>query len=345
MPSRISGAVQIAAVYVGTVVGAGFATGREIVEFFTKNGFYGLVGILLAGLLFVFLGTKIMLLAVRINAHSYQELNTYLFGRTWSLSINIIFFLMLVAVNGVMLSGAGSLFEEQIGLSKMTGVAITVGLALFILYRGVKGLFAVNLVVVPAMVLFTLLIFVHGTGRPTFVADILYIPDDVSIWSSLVSPVLYVGFNLALSQAVLVPVASEIRDVRVIKFGGVLGGICLTVILLTSHLSLVSLPDVMRFDIPTAELMKGVTKPLYMIYLFVIFGEIFTSLVGNAFGMEKQLRKYVSVHSIITIFVVLAGAYFISYLPYSQLLAFLYPLFGYIGVLFLFLLYRKKGID
>ncbi|MFL6516822.1 MAG: hypothetical protein ACJ8GL_01940, partial [Bacillus sp. (in: firmicutes)] len=32
-------AFQIAAVYVGTVVGAGFATGKEIVEFFSRFGF------------------------------------------------------------------------------------------------------------------------------------------------------------------------------------------------------------------------------------------------------------------------------------------------------------------
>ena len=37
MQSRISGSIQIAAVYVGTIVGAGFATGREIVEFFSLN--------------------------------------------------------------------------------------------------------------------------------------------------------------------------------------------------------------------------------------------------------------------------------------------------------------------
>lgn len=34
-------ASQLAFVYVGTVVGAGFATGREIVEFFLKFGWFG----------------------------------------------------------------------------------------------------------------------------------------------------------------------------------------------------------------------------------------------------------------------------------------------------------------
>ena len=77
-----TGAFQVAAVYVGTVIGAGFATGREIVEFFTRFGFYGLLAILLAGYLFIFLGAKIMVKAIEIQAASYEEFNQYLFGRS-----------------------------------------------------------------------------------------------------------------------------------------------------------------------------------------------------------------------------------------------------------------------
>ena len=44
---KMAGSFQIAAVYVGTVIGAGFATGREIVEFFTRFGFVGFIAILL----------------------------------------------------------------------------------------------------------------------------------------------------------------------------------------------------------------------------------------------------------------------------------------------------------
>lgn len=51
-----SEAWQIAAVYVGTVIGAGFATGREIMEFFTRYGTAGTVGIIISGCLFIWGG-------------------------------------------------------------------------------------------------------------------------------------------------------------------------------------------------------------------------------------------------------------------------------------------------
>ena len=72
--------LQVAATYVGTVVGAGFATGKEIVQFFTQYGELGMVGILVSGLFFIWLGSKMMLLSHAIGASSYQQLNTYLFG-------------------------------------------------------------------------------------------------------------------------------------------------------------------------------------------------------------------------------------------------------------------------
>lgn len=46
-------AKKVAATYIGTVVGAGFATGREIVEFFTINGIYGTIGICVSGFFYL----------------------------------------------------------------------------------------------------------------------------------------------------------------------------------------------------------------------------------------------------------------------------------------------------
>ena len=70
MKTNWGAAIQIAAVYVGTVVGAGFATGREIVEFFTRFGFIGLIGMLMSGYILIFLGSKLMVISARIKAES-----------------------------------------------------------------------------------------------------------------------------------------------------------------------------------------------------------------------------------------------------------------------------------
>ena len=97
--------------YIGTIVGAGFATGKEIIEFFSQYGFIGLFGIFISGYLFIFFGIKMMVIAVRINAKSYEQLNNYLFG-PFSKLLNIFMLIMLIGVTSVMFSGAGAVLKH-----------------------------------------------------------------------------------------------------------------------------------------------------------------------------------------------------------------------------------------
>lgn len=341
MKTNWGAAFQIAAVYVGTVVGAGFATGKEIVEFFSRFGFIGLISILMSGYIFIFLGAKLMRIAARIQATSYQELNEHLFGKIFGSAINIVMLLMLLGVCAVMLSGAGAVFEEQLGLSKYTGIFITVALSIVVMFLGTKGLFAVNTFVVPMMIAFSFLLLMISLRMPNFSDQLLFIPFAEDGWKAVVAPFSYAAMNLSLAQAVLVPIASEIKDDRTIKWGGMLGGTVLTLILISSHITLVMLPNLESYEIPMAVIIKTIASSFFWIYVFVIYGEIFTSVIGNVFGIERQVRKYVPIPSIITISIIFFICFFISLINYGTLLSYLYPIFGYISIIFIALLWIK----
>ena len=120
MKTNWGAAFNIVAVYVGTVVGAGFATGREIVEFFSRFGIYGLIGVFMAGYILTYMGAKLMRIAAAIGAQSYEEMNVHLFGKFFGRIINIVMLFMLLGVCAVMLSGAGAVFEEA-WIDKVTG--------------------------------------------------------------------------------------------------------------------------------------------------------------------------------------------------------------------------------
>ncbi|MEH7344044.1 GerAB/ArcD/ProY family transporter [Bacillus sp. JJ1532] len=341
MKTNWSAAFQIAAVYVGTVVGAGFATGREIVEFFSRFGFIGLVSILMSGYIFIFLGSKLMRIAARIQATSYEELNEYLFGKFFGSAINILMLFMLLGVCAVMLSGAGAVFEEQMGLSKYTGIFVTIGLSIAVMVLGTKGIFAVNSFVVPMMIGFSFLLMFLSMRLPNFTEQILYIPFAEDGWKAVVAPFSYAALNLGLAQAVLVPIATEIKNDKTIKWGGILGGGALTIILISSHLTLVMLPQLESYDIPMAVIMKTFATSFFGIYVLIIYGEIFTSVIGNVFGIERQLRKYISIPSVVTVCIIFTICYFISLINYGTLLSYVYPVFGYISIIFIVLLWMK----
>ena len=342
MLSRWTNVFQVAAVYVGTIVGAGFATGKEIVEFFTQYGLYGLFGIVIAGYIFIFTGMKIMLISSRIGATTYEEFNQFLFGKKVAGIINVFFLIMLIGVTAVMVSGSGAVFEEQLGIEKSIGSWSTIILATIVLLMGMKGVFTVNSFVVPIMVGFSILLFIYSFASGDFFSLASEIPEQGLTLKMIFSPFAYTAFNLALSQAVLVPVAFEIKDEKIIRQGAILGGILLTVILLTGHFSLMTLPDVTYFEIPSAVLMKTQAGHLYWIFILVIYGEIFTSVIGNIYGLQRQISRYVRIPSILIIAFIFMVALIISEFGYGKLLGYLYPVFGYISLLFLLLVWRSK---
>ncbi|MGC7880148.1 hypothetical protein ACP3TI_13005, partial [Desulforudis sp. 1190] len=81
---RQGGAVKVAALFVGAVIGAGFASGQEILQFFGVHGRWGLYGALLTIAAFAGLGVKVQVTAVRLQAQNYREVFDYFLGRRWS---------------------------------------------------------------------------------------------------------------------------------------------------------------------------------------------------------------------------------------------------------------------
>ncbi|WHX42068.1 hypothetical protein QNH36_08025 [Mesobacillus sp. AQ2] len=341
MKTNWGAAFQIAAVYVGTVVGAGFATGREIVEFFSRFGIFGLIGVFMAGYILTYMGAKLMRIAAAIGARSYEEMNVHLFGRFFGRIINILMLFMLLGVCAVMLSGAGAVFEEQLGLTKSLGIIVTIALSLAVMVVGLKGVFAVNTFVVPMMILFSLILFSLSVKLPGFFEQVVFIPYAEDGWKAVIGPFSYTALNLSLAQAVLVPVAAEIKDDQTVKWGGILGGIALTLILLSSHLTLIMLPGFDTFEIPMAVIMKQLAASLYWIFVLIVYGEIFTSVIGNIYGLERQIQKHIKVPSMLIVSFLFLICYFISLIDYGTLLSFLYPVFGYISLVFIVLLWMK----
>lgn len=341
MRNNLISVIQVAAVYVGTVVGAGFATGKEIVTFFSQYGLYGLGAIFISSFLLMYFGGKLLTTAAIIKAKSYWDVTNYLFGRKFANIINVILLLMLLGVSSVMLSGAGALFAEQFLVSRQIGIIITLLLVTYIIIVGVKGILAVNIFFVPMMIVFTVMLMFASVKNPAFFENVINIPEQTSVWKPMFLSFSYVAFNLAVAQAALVPIAKNVKNEAVLKWGGYVGGALLSVILVASHLTLIMLPNFEKYEIPMAMIMNQVAPKLFIVYLIVIFAEIFTSLVGNVFGIEQHLITTFPRYRLQIIVVTLLIIALISKINYGDLLAFLYPLFGYISLLFLFILAIK----
>ncbi|MDR6551642.1 hypothetical protein [Paenibacillus qinlingensis] len=343
MKSKTLMILQIAATYVGTVVGAGFASGQSIMHFFTIYGAYGGVGIGIATAFFIWIGTKMMILSHRLKASSYQELNHYLFGRFFGKVANALTFIILFGVTAVMMSGTGSIFEEQLGLPYQFGIIISILLCYLVMSKEMHGILAINSFVMPLMLFFMVLVItrvvgiegMHGAGNWQELQVMTHLK-----W--ILSPFTYVALNFAFAQAVLVPLGSEVKDESILKWGGLWGGIGLGAMLLISHFAIQTrMPEILNYDIPMAEIIRGFGQFVHVLFILVIYGEILTTLIGNVFGITRHIGRIYPLPRNWVVMATLVACLLISQVGFTSLLTYLYPVFGYMGmILLIFLIVR-----
>ncbi|SFS76142.1 YkvI family membrane protein [Marininema halotolerans] len=335
-------ASRVGFAYIGTVVGAGFASGQEIMHFFTRFGAEGVWSILVVASLFSWLGIRMMVMGSRLRAKSYEEFNRYLFGDRFGRWMNVFVGIVLFGVTTAMMSGTGALFEEQLGLSFHLGVIATSLIAFFIIMRGMDGILSVNAFVVPLMFLFTVLVGVQGfrSGGLDGFMQMVSIADQ-GHWG--MSALTYVAFNLAMSQAVLVPMGNEIQDEKTLRIGGILGGVGLGLMLLSSNFALaLESPEIFGMEIPMALVIESLGQGMKWFFLAVMWGEIFTTLIGNVYGLAANLEQRVPFRTQSLMALIFILGYLCSLVGFHVFVGKVYPLFGYCGMVVVLLLVLRR---
>ncbi|MFC5529180.1 hypothetical protein [Cohnella yongneupensis] len=334
--------IQVAFTFIGTVVGAGFASGKEVMQFFTRFGAWGPYLIIVSTLFFVWIGAKVMLLSAELKAKSYEDLNKHLFGEKTGRWVSHVMLIVLLGVNAVMLAGAGSIFSEHLNLSYQTGLIVTMFACYLLLRKGMNAIITVNTFVVPVMMGFTLFLMFETLRHPDS-GHWLHATSEISPWAAWLSPFLYAGFNLSMSQAVLVPLGSAIGDPRVLRRGAWIGGIGIGILLLAGHLALSArMPGIKQFDIPMGFLARELGAWLHWIYIFLIFMEIFSTLVADIYGLTLQLHERMKISQGVITMALLSICFLAGQFGFGLLLSTLYPIFGLLSLGWLFLITRDR---
>lgn len=330
--------MQIAFTYIGTVVGAGFASGREIIEFFVQYGIQGFIGILVATVLFIWAGTRIMLIAHKINAYSYQDISQYLFGKKAGMIFNGILLTILLGTTSVMIAATGAIFHESFRLPAQLGIWLSMCCIYFVTIKGLNAIYSVNSLFVPMLIAFTVIVFFFH--QPWNDNNLLLTAVESShSWFWVSSPIYYVSLNLALTQSVLVPIGRETSDKQTIIWGGVLGGLGIGFLLVLAYSSMAGhIPTIFEVEMPMIFLLTDMGKGFALLFALLVYAEIFSSLVANVFGLVEQMKRIFRGSPHLISLAILAGSYLISFVGFGSLLSILYPLFGQVVVIFLLMI-------
>lgn len=304
---------------VGTVIGSGFISGKEILVFFSRFGIISFPCIILAFFLFFFLFKFILEKGDKALQRIHKNKIPFF--------INI--FLCLV-FSSAMFAGIGNVLSFNLKIFNYIIFFIIILLSAFVFKKGMGGLNKLNFLLVPLMciVLFIALIFSIEI-KPIEVSNSL---SGLSVFYAI----LYCVMNTSHGGVMIATFAKDLtkRQKTQVAF---FSALALSVMLLLADIVLLQNPSSFEQTMPLLSLFSGSGG---IIMTFIVFLGCLTTLLTLVFTLSSSMRGLCN-NEILIFFVSILLPLVFSLLGFDFLVEYLYPLASVFGIYILYELLRK----
>lgn len=333
---QLKDTLRIAGVYIGTIIGAGYASGQEILQFFTGYGWWGILGTLVTMVMYPLLGYYLIVLGKRLKAQSHKSVIYHICGKYLGAVIDILLAFFLFGVGVIMVAGSGSLFQQQFGIEPAIGYALMTALVILALLLSLRRVLNVISILTPFA--FGLVIVLAGYAAIT--ADttgvdleaVAATQDQLASPHWLLSAFLHVSFNVTITVSIMAIIGATEKNYQAAKRGAVLGGIALGAIALIINLAMYfNIGDLVGTDMPmlilATEIHPGVGAAMALVLLAMIFNTAVPMLytfTARFFTVETKNFRIAAV-------IVGLAAFGFGFIGFTELVGTVYPLLGYMG--------------
>lgn len=277
------------AVLQSVMIGGGYGTGRELVEFFTRHGIAeGFLGQLLATALVSAIFALTLALAVRYQAYDYRSFFKLLLGPAWFL-FEILLLVLFVLVLAVMGSAAGGILEDSFGLPERTGSIVMLIIVVALTFFGrdlITRVLASWSVLLYAVFISYFVAIMTGLTSADLEGKLEWTVN--GDW--MVSGLQYALYNVSAVPIILYA-AREIESESQAYTSGLVGGVIAMFPGILFHLSFVgAYPGILDAELPVYTQFEQLSMPiLYGCYLVVLFGTFIETGAGNIQGFIERV--------------------------------------------------------
>lgn len=333
------------------LIGSGFATGQEILQYFTSYGYWGVFGTgLLVLVLMTYVAVEFFVVGQAKKFERPSMVFHYYCGKHLGTFFDFFSILFVFLSFTVMVAGAGAVFEEHYGLSRYAGgigLAVVVGISVWF---GLKSLVDVIGKIGPLIVVVAIALGLLGILRnPGGIAEGNALLAGMELTQAstnwFMAGLSYVGFCMLWLAAFLTALGKTARSRKEASSGALAGSIAFSVACIVVGLGLLAnIAKVGGTEIPMLVLASDVSPVLAAGISVMILAGIYTTAVpllwtvSSRFFADKTPRfKY------LTIALAVAGTVIGLVLPFSQMVNIVYVINGYVGILLLVLMLVKTG--
>ncbi len=276
-------------VFQSVVIGGGYGTGRELVEFFLTDGpAAGLIGIVVSMMIWSLVLAISFEFARLHKAYDYRSFINSLLGKGW-IGYELVYVIGMILVVSVLGSAAGELVAEVFAIPDIIGIVtmiLVVGILVFYgtsLIEKVLSIWSFALYAV-YIVLIIAALFIFGTS----IGENISVTREGSNW--MLSGARYAAYNVGIMPAMLFAVR-HIETRREAVISGSLAGVIAMLPGAFIYIAMLSqYPDILSVPIPADFLLSRMDMPmLRLVFQIILFGTLIETGVGLIHGFNERI--------------------------------------------------------
>ena len=327
-------AVKIGFAYVGIVVGAGFSTGQEVMQFFTPYGLWSYIGVLISGLILGFIGRQVAKIGTAFEATNHESTLKYLFGEKFSKIFDYILVFFLFGIAVTMIAGSGSTFQESFGIPTWLGALImTIVIYLTLLLDFNKIVSALG-IVTPFLIIMVILIAVYYLFAGSVpLNEVNSTVDKTSVFWGIVRGLMYGGLAFAVGFSTVVAIGGDASKRKISGGGATFGGVIYTILLALINFALQSeYPKIKDVEIPTLTLANAIHPWIGLVLTVIMLTVMYNTILGLCYSFAARFTEPYSKNYHIFIIIMMIAAFILSFVGFADLINFLYNIMGVVGL-------------
>lgn len=332
--------IKVIAVIIGTIIGAGFASGKEIYIFFAQYGKYGIIGAIFSAILMAIIIYSTILIVKKSKVKNNNEFIAQISNKESMIEIlkNIINIFLVVSF-WIMCAGFCTFLNQEMGVPIIVTAIFNAIIVYILLMKKIDGVIKLNSVVVPIMITIIIMISIKNYSLTNLLSSNLD-TNSKSLGEAILSAILFISYNSITLIPIITSINLEINNKKIFKFIAIISGIIIFILIIAIYQMLaLSSINVKNMELPILEVLDLCHPIEKIIYSIAIVIAILTSAISSGYGALENLKekdKYKKTAMLICLLEIP-----ISYIGFGNLVSALYPVFGFIGILQIISILKK----
>jgi uncharacterized membrane protein YkvI len=341
--------ISYAGAFIAFLIGSGFATGQEVLQYFSSYGYGGVMGVIVVFLLFLYVGADFMLVGQEKQFKKSNDIYRYYCGNivgTFYDYFSIAFIYMSFIV---MIGGAGAAINQQYGLPETFGGVLIGVLAVATVVFGLGRIVDVIGKIGPAIVILTIFLGISAIVKnPTGIVEAQQVIPQLTLMKAstnwFYAAGSYVGFCMLWLAAFMSSMGATSISKKEAVMGSSMGALGFSVGLIIITLGIMAnIEQLAGTMVPSLILAENISPTLAVVFSFIVVAGIYTTSVPLLWTVVARFaEEKTSRFRLLTVVFAVIGVFIGLRVPFDRLVNIIYVINGYVGIILLGFMIVKR---